>query len=243
MTTTTMIYHDDDEAMTASMTMMTMTITTMMISSCSLVRSNFASTTMATSSEAITLTAHMAPTKRRTAPLLDPRTAFEIRPAIAANGRLVPTAPLTARVVDPFSLEGLDDMDTKVDVVDFGAKAKQKWLVGPTGVIKGPFQWWRSNTWRIPLLNEIKHKVKMGKGLLSYKARAPRHLVFVNVRGVTFLVANKSRTVVLALADHHGSFQEKAGALGWFLSELDKDIEKLRLQDKPGQSWPPRLCA
>ncbi len=220
-----MIYHDDDEAMTASMTMMTMTITTMMISSCSLVRSNFASTTMATSSEAITTT------------------AFDIRPAMTANGRLVPTAPLTARVVDPFSLEGLSDMDMKVDVVDFGAKAKQKWLVGPTGVIKGPFQWWRSNTWRIPLLNEIKHKVKMGKGLLSYKARAPRHLVFVNVRGVTFLVANKSRTVVLALADHHGSFQEKAGTLGWFLAELDKDIEKLRLQDKPGQSWPPRLCA
>ncbi len=157
---------------------------------------------------------------------------LSIRRAIAVNNRLVPTEPLTAKIIDPFCLAYLGGEDIEVEVVDFSTCAYSTWLVGPTGVIKGRYGWWISNAKSIPLLGEIKDMVARGRGLRSKSRWRYNDLVFVKVRGVALLVVNKPRSVVLALTGHPGadagSFEDKAGILAWFIKELASDIEALQ---------------
>ncbi len=202
-TTTTMMCHDSDEAMTALM---------MAISSCSL-----------------------APLGSGASPF-GLSAMLSIRRAIAVNNRLAPTEPLTAKIICHFSLTNLGGEDIEVNVVDFSSCAYATWLVGPTGIIKGRYGWWISNAKAIPLLGETKDMIAKGRGILRSRARCRcNDLVLAKVKGVTLLVANKPRSVVLALAGHPGAdagpFEDQAGILAWFIKELASDIETL--QKKP----------
>ena len=160
----------------------------------------------------------------------------DMRPATSAmsvHGRLVHTPRLTARVIDPFSLANLNDKDIEVDVVDFGSCAQLGWFVGPNGCTKAYNMWWESNTKTIPLLCEIKNAIRIVKGrrLGNWKAQATRTFVFVKVRGVSILVGNTVRGVTLALRNAEIDtelFEDKANILGWFLTELTKDINTIQ---------------
>ena len=98
--------------------------------------------------------------------------------------------------------------------------------------MKEPSAWWKANTKNIPLFCEIRNMVRKGRLLLQHKdRRGMRKLMFVEVRGVTLLVGNHATAVVLALTGNAGmdagSFEDKASVLGWFLTELAKDIKTL----------------
>ncbi len=157
-------------------------------------------------------------------------------PAIAVNGRLVPTASMTVRVLDPFSLANLGGEDMVVDVLELGSMSKLRWIVGRTrGVVQGHKNWWASNTKAIPLLCEMKDTIKKGRRLLRRGAHAKSDFVFVKVRGATLLVGNKTNAVTLALTGNAGmdagSFEDKAIILVWILTELEKDIRKLQPEE------------
>ncbi len=161
---------------------------------------------------------------------------LSIRRAIAVNNRLVPTEPLTAKIIDPFCLSELGGEDIEVDVVDFSTSSYSiSLLVGPKGIVLGRRSLWQSCAKDIPLLNEIKDVVKKGRDLLSVglsRAAKRDSFVFVQVRGETILVANKPRCVELALTSHPrvaaGTFEDEASTLSWFLAELTGEIETLR---------------
>ena len=67
--------------------------------------------------------------------------------------------------------------------------------------------------------------------------REQKSLVLVEVRGKILLVLNHPSQVSLALRGHPGalpgSFEDETGILGWFLTELEKDIKVLL--EKPQQ--------
>ena len=144
-------------------------------------------------------------------------------------------------IIDPHdlggSIEGLNlDEDLDVNLVSFEAAANVKWLAGPRGAIKVPFFWWRQHSSSIPLLMEIKDLIKQGKpGRRMPKEQ--KSLVLVEVRGKILLVLNHPSQVSLALRGHPGalpgSFEDETGILGWFLTELEKDIKVLL--EKPQQ--------
>ncbi len=117
-------------------------------------------------------------------------------------------------------------VDLEVNVVDFSSIACHSWLVGHHGVIDAP----SSVLCNIPLLQEI-------KGMIE-NAQPPSEncvfesFVFVDIRGKILLVANTPHRVSLALAGHPGvepgSFEDETGIWGWFLTELDNDIKKVK---------------
>ena len=83
---------------------------------------------------------------------------------------------------------------------------------------------------------EIKDLIKQGKpGRRMPKEQ--KSLVLVKVRGNILLVLNHPSQVSLALRGHPGalpgSFEDETGILGWFLTELEKDIKVLL--EKPQQ--------
>ncbi len=154
--------------------------------------------------------------------------------ALTVNGALVPAVRRTASLVDPYSLSGsiagMDmSVDLEVDVVDFSSYACHSWLVGPHGVINAP----PAVLCNIPLLQEM---IKNGQPSSALAANDIESFVFVKIRGKILLVANTSLRVSLALAGHSGvepgSFEDEIGILGWFLTELDNDIKKLKENHK-----------
>ncbi len=160
---------------------------------------------------------------------------MDIRPGIVVNDRLVPTAPQTAKILDPFSLTDLGGEDVEVNVVDFSATAYNMcWLIGPRGLVPTESRRWWAYAKDIPLLNEIQDQVVKGRDILTAKkkgvVKVRDSFVLVQVRGKNILVANKPRRgVTLALTSlpgvDAGSFQDEAGILSWFLKELKNDIE------------------
>ncbi len=219
----------------------------MMISFCSLVLSTSGSATMATFSEAITLNGHMAPTERAPAAIVDPhsldmgkprrpsRSTWDFTRAIAVNQKWVPSCIMTAKVVDPhdlsWSMEGADvGFTLVVDIVHFGQRSYPSWLAGPRGLIEAPStKWWRDNANKLPVFQEIKRMITSG-----WQSTAPTEpeLVLVHVRDKTILVANTPRIVSLALTGHPGaepgSFEDATGILGWFLTQVEKDVKALQ---------------
>ncbi len=157
---------------------------------------------------------------------------WAFHPAVIVNGHLLPFERQTARVLDFFSLANLEDEDAEVHVVNIGSNSKLRWLVSPTAAIKGPDNWWPSNTKNIPLLCEIRNMVRKGRRLLPAMERGgQRNLMFVEVRGVTLLVGNLVSAVSLAFKGNAGmgggAFEKTKSVLGWFLVELSKDIKAL----------------
>ena len=127
-----------------------------------------------------------------------------------------------------------------MNLVSFEAAADVKWLAGPRGAIKVPFLWWRQHSSSIPLLMVIKDLSKQGKpGRRMPKEQ--KSLVLVEVRGKILLVLNHPNQFAMALRGHPGalpgSFEDETGILGWFLTELEKDIKML--QEKLHQPRPP----
>ncbi len=164
--------------------------------------------------------------------------------ALSCNGHLVPRAKLTAHVIDPHSLGGVDlDGEATLNAVDLSANANTTWLVGPRAPIqKKPF-WWRANAGRIQILNEIKANIKAGKP----SARMPKErksFVFVQVRGKTILVLNNPRRVLLALTCSPGagaaSFEEEKGILQWLTAEMKEDIKTLTDPEEAKAAKAPR---
>ncbi len=156
--------------------------------------------------------------------------------ALACNGHLVPRAKLTAHVIDPHSLGGVDlEGEATLNAVDLSANANTTWLVGPRAPIqKKPF-WWKANAGRIQTLNEIKANIKAGKP----SARMPKErksFVFVQVRGKTILVLNDPRRVLLALTCSPGagaaSWEGEEGILQWLTAELQEDIKTLTVPEE-----------
>ena len=119
-------------------------------------------------------------------------------------------------------------VDLEVNVVDFSSYACHSWLVGPHGVINAP----PAVLCNIPLLQEIKETIKNGQRSSALAANDIESFVFVKIRGKILLVANTSRRVSLALTGHPGvepgSYEDQIGILGWFLTELDNDIKKVK---------------
>ena len=161
--------------------------------------------------------------------------------SILLNQQHIPLEKKSLSIIDPHdlggSIEGLNlDEDLDVNLVSFEAAANVKWLAGPRGAIKVPFFWWRQRSSSIPLLMEIKDLIKQGKP----GRRMPREqksLVLVEVRGKILLVLNHPSQVSLALRGHPGalpgSFEDETSILGWFLTELEKDIKVM--QEQPEQ--------
>ena len=123
-----------------------------------------------------------------------------------------------------------------MNLVPLKVAANVKWIAGPRGAIKVPFFWWHQHSSSIPLLMEIKDLIKQGKP----GRRMPREqksLVLVEVRGKILLVLNHPSQVSLALRGHPGalpgSFEDETGILGWFFTELEKDLKVLL--EKPQQ--------
>ncbi len=214
-TTTTMIYNDNDEAMTAFM---------MMISSCSWAplgsgTVTFASLlTMFAFSRAIAVNQKWVPTCPMTAKIIDPHDLS-------------------------CSAEGIDvGIFLEVDLVNFSGTSNPLWLVGPHGLYHAPdVSWWREHADALPLLREIRDMI--GGGKITRVRREEGCLVLVQVRGKTLLVACNFYGVHLALRGHPGaepgSFEDATGILGWFLKELEKDMKALdkdiALQNEPAE--------
>ncbi len=168
---------------------------------------------------------------------------MNIRHGIVVNDNLLPTTPLIAKIIDPFSLTDLSGADIEVDVLDFSTAAySMAWLIGARGIapVTGPpghCNWCVYHARDIPLLNEIKDMVNKARDLRSARAFMRDTFVFVRVRGKTLLVANKRRNVALALPNHPrihaGSFEDKAAVLSWFLAELRTEIETLTRRAPP----------
>ncbi len=161
---------------------------------------------------------------------------WDFRRAIVVNGKSVPTSPMFAKAIDPHELSwGIEYIDVNfflnVDVVNFSSVCQPGWLCGPRGLFAAPDQLWRRvHAKEIPLLREITHMIKTGNA--SMKSKQHENLIVVKVRGKIFLVANTPRSVSLALTCTPeavpGSFTDKIGMLGWFLTELDKDLKALK---------------
>ena len=157
--------------------------------------------------------------------------------AIAVNCNSIPTCPVCAQVIDPHELcWGIEHIDAgfflTLDLVHFSSTCYPSWLIGPRGLFEAPgTTWWREHAKELPLLQEIQHMVKSGKPCKS-DAKGHENLVVVKVRGKIFLVANTPRNVSLALActpeAMPGSFEDQTGILGWFLTELSKDMQAFK---------------
>ncbi len=161
---------------------------------------------------------------------------WDFRRAIVVNGKSVPTSPMFAKVVDPHELSwSIGYIDAgfylNVDVAHFSSACYPSWLVGPRGLFEAHSTLRRrARAKGLPLPQEIKRMVKSGTS--SNTSIQHESLIVVKVRGKIFLVANTPRSVSLALTCTPeavpGSFKDKIGMLGWFLTELDKDLKALK---------------
>lgn len=155
--------------------------------------------------------------------------------SLCLNDQVVPVQTKACAIVDPYELiEGLDlDLDdleeTKVCLVNFHGTANMSWLMK---CLERPVKWWVHNSNRIPLLLEIRERIKAKKN----KKEPANHkcLVALQVRGKTIFVVNDAHTMTLGLLESQplpeeqpGSPKNQAGTLRWFCDELYKDIENL----------------
>ena len=123
----------------------------------------------------------------------------------------------------------LDLEDTEVSLVCFHGTADMSWLMK---CLEKPVKWWVHNWNRIPLILEIRERIKAKK---NKKEPANRKcLVALQVRGKTLFAVNDTHTMTLGLLESQplpeeqpGSLNSQAGTLRWFCDELYKDIENL----------------
>lgn len=152
--------------------------------------------------------------------------------SLCLNDQVVPAQTKVCAIVDPYELmEGLDlDLEeTKVSLVNFHGTANMSWLMK---CLEMPVKWWVHNWNRIPLILEIRERIKAKKN----KKEPANHkcLVALQVRGKTLFVVNDTHTMTLGLLESQplpeeqpGSPKNQAGTLRWFCDELYKDIENL----------------
>ena len=152
--------------------------------------------------------------------------------SLCLNDQVVPVQKKICAIVDPYELmEGLDlDLEeTEVSLVCFHGTADMSWLMK---CLEMPVKWWVHNWNRIPLILEIRMRIKAKK---SRKEPANHKcLVALQVRGKTLFVVNDTQTMALGLLESQplsgeqpGSPKSQAGTLRWFCDELYKDIENL----------------
>ena len=150
--------------------------------------------------------------------------------SLCLNDHVVPVQTKVCAIVDPYELmEGLDlDLeDTEVSLVYFHATSDMSWLMKSLGK---PVKWWIHNWNRIPLILEIRERIKAKKN----KKEPANHkcLVALQIRGKTLFVVNDTHNTTLGLltgqvGEQPGSPENQAGTLLWFCDELHKDIENL----------------
>lgn len=152
--------------------------------------------------------------------------------SLCLNDQVVPAQTKVCAIVDPYELmEGLDlDLEeTEVSLVNFHGTANMSWLMK---CLEMPVKWWIHNWNRIPLILEIRERIKAKKN----KKEPANHkcLVALQVRGKTIFVVNDTHTMTLGLLESQplpeekpGSPKNQAGTLRWFCDELYKDIENL----------------
>ena len=152
--------------------------------------------------------------------------------SLCLNDQVVPVQTKVCAIVDPYGLIGgldLDMEETKVSLVNFHGTANMSWLMK---CLEMPVKWWVTNCSRIPLILQIRERIKAKKN----KKEPANHkcLVALQVRGKTIFVVNDTHTMTLGLLESQplpeeqpGSPKNQAGTLRWFCDELYKDIENL----------------
>ena len=152
--------------------------------------------------------------------------------SLCLNDQVVPVQTKTCAIVDPYELMGgldLDMEETQVSLVCFHGRADISWL---TQGLELTVKWWVRHCNRIPLILEIRERIKAKK---NKKEPANRKcLVALQVRGKTIFVVNDTHTMTLGLLEGQplpeeqpGSPKNQAGILCWFCDELYKDIQNM----------------
>ena len=161
--------------------------------------------------------------------------------SLCLNDQVVPAQTKVCAIVDPYELLGGLDLnleETEVSLVCFHGTADMSWLMK---CLEMPVKWWVHNWNRIPLILEIRERIKAKK---NKKEPANRKcLVALQVRGKTLFAVNDTHTMTLGLLESQplpeeqpGSLKNQAGTLLWFCDELYKDIVNL-----PKEFQKPRL--
>ena len=119
--------------------------------------------------------------------------------SLCLNDQVVPAQTKVCPIVDPYELmDGIDlNMEgEEVSLVNFHGTANMSWLMKR---LEMPVKWWVTNCSRIPLILQIRERIKAKKN----KKEPANHkcLLPLQVRGKTIFVMNDSSGVTLGLLE------------------------------------------
>ena len=157
---------------------------------------------------------------------------------LCVNEQTVPLVKKEMPFLDPYGLAeemDLDLEDSEVSLVDFKATGDMAWL---DKVLEKPARFWLHHHNKVPSLLEIRQLIEAKKDLKKATRLVGNHkcLIPLKVRGRILYVLNDTRKCVLGLTGHPGALpgtpEDEAGALLWFLDELQKGLETLGDEEK-----------
>ena len=157
--------------------------------------------------------------------------ALRLRKLPCLNGKLIPFQTHTVTILRDGGKEDIED-DIKVLLLDLAASADtHSWLTGRDGGLGVNVIWCRCNFSKVPLFQELMQAIKDQKDPKKGKAKWPKAVVEVTVRGKIMMVKNDYRSVKLAFEacgdDNEDLSDDNMKLLDWFLQDLHKDIQAM----------------